>query len=322
MTLKEIARLSGVSQATASRVLNDDHTLSVSDETRNRIFKVAKENNYISSKNKIKKTHHVMLYHWYTRKQELEDDYYLAIRLGIEKACHREGITLDKHFKDDKYDLSIKYDGAIALGKFGEDEITEMNKRFPHIVFVDSSPNEEIYDSVVIDFEQAMNQAIKHIIRTGVKTIGYIGGREYTASGKPIGERREQYFSTYFNHEFDQYMHIKSFSIESGYELMLEALRKEHADAYIIASDAMAIGALKALYEKGIRIPEDIELISFNDIPQARYTIPSLTTIRIHQDFMGESAVSLILERLKGRKISKKVIVSTSLIQRHTTKEV
>jgi len=323
MTLKEIAKLSGVSETTASRVLNDDPTLSVSDKTRERIVAIAKQNNYISTKKKIKNRYRLALIHWYTREQELEDDYYLSIRLGIEKSCYDHGIELIKFFKDDQKDLKEVFNGAIALGKFGLEEINEMKEKFKYVVFVDSSPQEDVFDSVVIDFEKAMDQSIEHLRSLGIKTIGYIGGREYTASGQPIGERREQYFSKYFNQAFDKYMNVGHFSIESGYQLMKESLsKKDRAEAYIIASDSMAIGVLKAIHEANIKIPEEISIISFNDIPQAAYTIPALSTVKIHQSFMGSSAVELMLERIQGRKISKKIIVSTKLVLRHTTKEL
>lgn len=322
MTLKEIAKRAGVSEATASRVLNDDPTISVQDDTRKRIEKIAKENHYVPTKKKIKYQHKIVLIHWYTRAQELEDNYYLAIRLGIEKACHEKGIELYKVFRDEQIREKINFDGAIALGKFGDDEVKQMSETYKEIVFVDSSPNEEKYDAVVIDFEHAMIQAIDHLIQTGGKKIGYIGGREYTHTGHPIGERREQFFKDYFKHAFDKYMHIGSFSILSGYQLMKEAVKsKDMADAYIVASDSMAIGALRALYEENILVPDDVAIISFNDIPQSQYTIPALSTVKIHQEYMGEAAVDLMIERFNGRSISKKIIVSTSLVVRHSTRE-
>ncbi|MFA6801732.1 MAG: substrate-binding domain-containing protein, partial [Acholeplasmataceae bacterium] len=120
----------------------------------------------------------------------------------------------------------------------------------------------------------------------------------------------------------NQFMHIGEFSIQSGYELMKKALEGTYADAYIIASDAMAMGALRALYEAQIDVPNKVSIISFNDIPQSAYTIPALTTVKIYQEFMGQSAIDLMIERLKGRTISKKIIVTTKLIVRNTTKEI
>ena len=166
MTLKDIAKLSGVSVSTVSRVLNDDPTLNVLEETRRKIKDIAIQNNYVTSKKKNKYHYRFLLVHWFSREQELEDDYYLSIRLGIEKTCHDQGIVLDKFFKDEKTNISKLYDGVIALGKFGHDEINMMKTYGKHLVFVDSSPDEATYDAVVIDFEQAMNQAIEHLIAT------------------------------------------------------------------------------------------------------------------------------------------------------------
>jgi LacI family transcriptional regulator, galactose operon repressor len=92
-------------------------------------------------------------------------------------------------------------------------------------------------------------------------------------------------------------------------------------EAYIIASDNMAIGALRALYEANIRVPDDVSIISVNDIEQSAYTIPPLSTIKIYKEHMGEVSVNLLLEKINGREITRKVIIPTKLILRKTTKE-
>ncbi len=94
------------------------------------------------------------------------------------------------------------------------------------------------------------------------------------------------------------------------------------AKAYLIASDAMAIGALRALYEANINVPNDVSIIGFNDNPQSEYTIPPLSTIKVYKDFMGEKAVNLLLESIKGKKVREKVLISTKLIIRKSTKEL
>src|SRR5690606_7103917 len=184
-----------------------------------------------------------------TRKEELEDTYYLSIRLGIEKAAHELGITLVKVFYDDIKTDIIPLEGAIAIGKFDASEIKLLKNYYKHITFVDSSPDESSFDSVVIDFEQAYQNAINYLDSLGLYDVGYIGGREYTHTLKaPIGERREQFFRNHYKDHSK--IHIGKFSIESGYMLMKSAIQSKNlAKAYLIASDAMAIGALNALYE-------------------------------------------------------------------------
>jgi LacI family transcriptional regulator len=92
--------------------------------------------------------------------------------------------------------------------------------------------------------------------------------------------------------------------------------------AVFIASDSMAIGAYKAINEKGLSIPKDISIVGFNDISTAQFIVPPLTTIKAHTEFMGEIAFDLLIERLKkDREICKKVIVPTKLIVRDSCKE-
>ncbi|WP_210994337.1 substrate-binding domain-containing protein [Haploplasma modicum] len=129
------------------------------------------------------------------------------------------------------------------------------------------------------------------------------------------------FFRNYFKEQTK--VHIGKFSIESGYLLMKEIIESNRlAKAYLIASDAMAIGALRALYEANINVPNDVSIIGFNDNPQSEYTIPPLSTIKVYKDFMGEKAVNLLLESIKGKKVREKVLISTKLIIRKSTKEL
>lgn len=321
-TLKEIAKASGVSVSTVSRVINQDPTLNVSIETRKVVLDTAKNLGYKNPSQRKSKNHiKLAMIHWFTRTQELEDTYYLTIRLGIEKAAHDLGITLVKVFYDDIKKDIIPLEGAVAIGKFDEAEIKLFESYYKHIVFVDSSPDESKFDSVVIDFEQAYKTAINYLESLDITDVGYIGGREYThALNTPIGERREQYFKDYYKDHSK--IHIGKFSIESGYVLMKQAIQSKNlAKAYLVASDAMAIGALNALYEVGIKVPNEVSIIGFNDIAQSAYTIPPLTTIKVYQEHMGKTALELLLSKLDGRKISQKVIIPTKLVIRKSTKE-
>src|SRR3954462_8566690 len=86
-TIKDIAQIAGVSIATVSRVLNYDTTLSVSDETKKRIFEVAEELSYKKKQARKQESGKIALLQWYTEKEELEDLYYMSIRLGVENRC-------------------------------------------------------------------------------------------------------------------------------------------------------------------------------------------------------------------------------------------
>src|SRR4051794_37239528 len=104
-TIKDIAQIAGVSIATVSRVLNYDTTLSVSDETKKRIFEVAEDLSYKKKSARKPDSGKVALLQWYTEKEELEDLYYMSIRLGVENRCRHHGIQLEQYFQDNYEDL-------------------------------------------------------------------------------------------------------------------------------------------------------------------------------------------------------------------------
>lgn len=320
-TLKDIAELANLSTSTISRILNNDKTLNVLDETRENVFDIAKKLGYLKvNKSKYENKLKIVLIHWYNMEQELLDNYYLSIRLGIENYCSNNNIELIKTFVSDSTHLP-KADGAICLGKFDDYEVNLFSKSYENIVFLDSSPDPERFDSVVIDFKKAYESAINYLVSLGHKEIGYIGGREYTKTEKKaLGDRREEFFKEKFQNS--KHIHIGSFTMESGYELMKEALEGNYLPAYLIASDSMAIGALKAINEKGLKVPNDISIIGFNDIKQSSFTIPPLTTIKVYKDYMGEKAVKLLIEQIEGRKIYEKALIQTKLIKRESVRNL
>lgn len=331
-TIKDISKEAGVSPATVSRVLNHDSTLSVSQEKRKLIFEIAEKLSYVPPRSRKKKAvkakFRIGLIHWYTIDQELEDPYYLSIRIGIEKKAIEHQVEVSKLYAPNKSDLtSLKdIDGMICIGKFSEKEIKNFSKVTSNLVFVDSSPFEEVYDAVVVDIEKAVVKIVDHLRKGGCESIGYIGGVEYAGDEKvPIGEKREKVYQSYlrkYDMYDESYVYIGNFLASSGYELMKKAIKDHDAlpHAFFIASDSMAVGAMRALHEHGIRVPDVVKLVGFNDIPTSNYTNPPLSTLRVHKEFMGETALNLLLERLQDQRfIPKKVVVPTELVVRDSS---
>ncbi|MDK2917864.1 MAG: LacI family transcriptional regulator [Candidatus Petromonas sp.] len=331
-TLKDIAKLAGVSPATVSRVLNCDNSLSVADETKKRIFEVAAELDYKTVKQRNKNPDRrlkVGVIHWYSQKQELEDPYYYTIRKGVEEECFDKKIEVTTVFRNDDSSMINKLndlDGAIAIGKFSKEDLKEFSMYFSNIVFVDSSPDEKKYDSVVIDFKKAMLEVLEHLLNLGHSKIGFIGGRECIGRNRePIDDEREIAYHKFMKNReiYDpDCVYIGRFIAEDGYNLMKKAIEKGNLPtAFFVASDTMAIGAIKALYESNINVPGDVCIIGFNDIPTAKYFVPPLSTVKVYTEFMGATAVGLLLERInENREIPKKVVVPTKLIIRESCK--
>lgn len=334
-TIKDIARLANVSIATVSRVLNYDPTISVSDETRKRIFEVAQEMNYKTLRERSgqngKERYRIGLLNWYSDQEEMLDPYYMAIRLGVEKECAQRQMELVKmtgQAGDSRPDRSGEsFDGIVAIGRFDSDDLDMLPAGCDNVVFVDSSPDDQRYDSVVIDLPKAVGEVVDHLVRYGHRNIGYIGGRNMV-NGKRVRDERELVFGErlrelgLFRPEF-VYTGAKLFS-EDGYKLMKEALAGgEMPTAFFIENDSMAVGALRALHEAKVSVPKDVSIVGFNDIAISEFLHPPLTTVKVHMEFMGETAVELLAERLATKRdIAKKVVLPTSLTVRDSTARV
>lgn len=329
-TLKEIASKLGVSITTVSRVLNNDKSLNVSDEIRKKVLDTARSMQYKTPRNRLRlKSENelkIALIHWYDQKGEIDDPYYLQIRRGVEVLAAKSNIRtvlLYKEHNDYNYDMLDHIDGVIAIGKFSDEQINKITSKTKHIVFVDSSPDINQFDSVVIDFKQAVKDILSYLISRGYKKIGYLGGIETIAKDKKLGERREQAFKEYLEERQlleEKHIHIGQFTSESGYQLMKKALDIHPAEVYFCANDNIAIGAMRAIHEKGLRIPDDIGIFGFNDSPNCEYTFPPLSTLRVNTEFMGEQALKSLLDTIDGKELSYKKVIPTELIIRKSIK--
>jgi len=320
-TIKDIAEKAGVSIATVSRVLNYDPTLSVTDETKKRIFEAAEALDYKKKTARKSTALKVAIIHWYTEKEELDDLYYMSIRLGAEKQCQTQRLQVVKLFYDNHEDIDREnVQGIIAIGKFSPKQAKALHRVTKNIVFVDCSPDDDLYDSVVIDFEKATRKVLDHFLKKGHRRIGYIGGLErYKDQTATIEDLRERTFRSYLEEKglFDENaVYIGTFSVNDGYALMKKAI-KDHGDAlptaFFVGNDAMAIGCLRALHEEKIEVPGRVNIIGFNDISVSKYVFPPLSTVKVHTEMMGEAAVDLLMERLSNRKVAKKVFLATEL---------
>ena len=330
-TLKDIAKLANVSSSTVSRVLNYDSSLHVSEETRKNVFKAAQQLNYKKikkknkSNNKKNSSFKFAISQWYSQNEEIADPYYLSIRIGVEKACNEKEIETVTFFKKDIQNLD-GIDGIIAIGKYSNDEISKLRKISSNIIFVDYSPDDNLYDSVVIDFEKSVKEILNYFVDSGHKEIGYIGGQEFVGEDKiRLKDPREMIFKRYLKQKGlynPKLVKTDSFSVKSGYKLTKKLLKNEKLSALFVASDSMAIGAMRAIKESSLKIPEDISIIGFDDIPTAEYLTPTLSTVCVYTEHMGKTAVQKLIIKLKnGRKIPEKTIVPTKLILRESVRK-
>ena len=326
-TIKEIADRAKCSIATVSRVLNLDETLRVSDEKKQTILKIAEELQYRTVKQRNKKVKfRFAVISMYSKLEEIEDPFYLSIRLGVETKIQGRNIELVVlNDVNGAYDYSLlkPVDGIACIGHFTNSEITEFEKFSKNIVFVNSNPLPKQYDSVLFDGENAIEEVMNYLFKMGHRDIGYIGVKSIRESKMvDLAEHRydlvkDKMTSLGIYDENRIYRGGKTF--KDGHSLMTDIIRKGNLPtAFFIGNDSMCIGAMNALVENGINVPKDISLIGYNDITSTEYVNPPLTTVKVYTEVMGETAVTMLLECLGERGVPLKVITPTSLIIRNS----
>lgn len=326
-TLKEIAQLSGVSTSTVSRFLNNDSTLKLSEETQQNILNAVKQLNYVKkAKNKVP-LFTIGILQWYSLQQEIDDPFYLKIRNGVEHFCMKDNINIIRVFKTDgNYIDKLKnVNGIICIGKFSDESIEELESITKNIIFIDMQSPKIIYNTVSLDFDNAINDLMNYLTLLNHKKIGYLGGAEYLDSTTKYTDFRYVAFEKYCqknNIEYKDYVRIDKYSKESGYNMMVSMIQsKKLPTAIVAASDPIAIGALRALKEHHINVPEDISIIGFDDIDEANYTSPPLTTMHTPAFHMGVYAAMILYNLISQQdKVPLKVVLPCTLLERESCK--
>lgn len=327
-TIKDVAAIAGVSMATVSRVLNFDEELSVSEDTKKRIFEAAEKLNYKSNRKKKDKAifKNIGIVNWYSEGQEIKDPYFLSIRMAIEARCSEK--NMDFSYININNDSLYKVDGIIALGKFGPKDIKQMEKISNNIIFVDFEPKGYVYDCVMLDYRGGSEMALDYIYNNGHRKIGYIGGIEYVDNGAhALQEERANTFINYMKSKQlynEKWMLEGKFTAEDGYRLTRSLLSMEEIPtALFIASDPMAIGAYRAVSEKGLKIPEDISIVGFDDIYMSAYMTPALTTVKVYTEYMGRNSVDCLINRIDTTdKWCRRIVIPTELVVRDSVKKI
>jgi len=327
-TIKDIAQAAKISAGAVSRILNNDPTLSVSPETKKRVFEVAKELNYHKLKIRDKALFKMGILQWFSAEQEMQDSYYLLVRQGIEDFCQKHSLGIVRAFQSDAASIEQlqDVDGLICIGKFGTEEIQKFIDMCHNIVFLDMPVSDYNITTLTMDFKTAVYEALDYLTELGHTRIAYLGGKEYVGHQELFIDERKQAYLSYMNsHGLEKtYVYEDAFSTASGYQMMQKLLKENPLPtAVFAASDAIAFGAMRAMQEWGLSIPEDISIIGFNDAEMSSYTTPALTTIYAPAYDMGQHGANLIYAASNlNINTPLKAKIPCSLIKRESCKKI
>lgn len=328
-TLKDIAKEAGVSTATVSRVLNHDTSLSVTKNTRDMIFLIAKRLDYKKTTKKTSSNFQKRLavVQWYTESKEQDDLYYMMIREGIEERSQKQKFDVVRVFHNQIGDIKNYINGIIAVGKFSEKQVQSLSQMTNKLVFIDDDQFASGYDCVLTNFKLGVERVVDYFFAQNIHDIGLIYGEEETTDGlRKIADPRFDAFEKVMRQKnsFNKATCFKGdFSKESGYLQMKHAITElgyNLPHAFFVANDPMAAGALQALQETNIKVPERVSIFSFNNSTLANFVNPELSSVAVSTKMMGGTAVDLLIDQLQNRDhITARIELDTKLVLRKST---
>lgn len=199
--------------------------------------------------------------------------------------------------------------------------------RFTPMVLLGEHISEGTADYVAIDNEQSARDVVRHLWQTGRRRIAYLGGNPSRPSS--VGQLRQQGFRAELNaldlaFNDDLILPSARYSREAGAELTQQLLPMIHGiDALICASDLLAIGAIRTLLENGIRVPEDVAVIGWDNIIDGQYLTPSLSTIATDLDVLADKTFDALISRIDGNRDPAEVYsIPHRLIERQSSSPI
>ena len=316
-TIEEIAVLAKVSQATVSRVLNQDETLSVTPEVRQKIIKIANELKYIPPKmRRMKKEQSLIIgvADWHLVRSNESDIHIVIPELTFLYMLQGADVSFQRMF----YGKEVKVDGIVAFGTFKEDEIAFLKKQSRQILFVNSNQMDYEYDCIVMDYDKGMQDMVSYLLdEKEYRSIGYIGGL-YEEGEIHIGVRRKNSLKRILEERGlyeERYFKIGELSQESGYQMVKELLQKDDVpEVLVLGNGEIAEGALDAVKEMKYRIPKDIAVVIYRDIETVETKYPSYTNLKMVPDMVWTMAVKLLMESIReGRTDMMKIYLPAKL---------
>lgn len=332
--MQDIAKIAGVSPGTVSNALNDRK--GVGKDTKEKIIKIADEIGYFRNSKKLegrvirlikyKKNGHVVA----------DTPFFSSLIEACEKECRKNGYELlisqvvyGEHTKEDVYKIvnHHKIDGILLVAtEMDESDFKYFDGIEIPIVVIDSYFKEVNYDYVAINNTKGAYSATKYLIDNGHENIGVLGSNIEIKNFKYRFEAYKKTLET-FNLEFNESNNVYvDPTIEGAYndfKAYLEKNRNDLPTAFFVLNDIIALGAIKAMNEEGINVPNDVSLVGFDDIPFSSYSNPGVTTVRVHTKTMGKTAVKRLIESIENDiEITLKIEVNTELIERESVKSL
>jgi len=318
--MKDVARLAGVSTSTVSHVINNNRF--VSDGVREKVEQAIRHLNYAPSalarSLKINQTHTIGML-----LTTSSNPFYAEVVRGVEESCYQRGYSLilcNTAGDEERMNRSLetlmqkRVDGLLMMCTESHLPSADILNRYPSIptVMMDWAPFEGRGDIIQDNALLGGELATQHLIDCGYTRIACIAGPQ---DKTPARMRLEGYRNAMTKSGLEilpGYVGNGDFEFQGGYNGMVELLALETPpEAVFTSNDAMAVGVYHALYQAGMRIPQQMAVMGYDDIELARYLTPPLSTIHQPKDALGELAIDTLIHRLSDPDASQQTLVLT-----------
>ena len=335
VTLNDIAKKSGFSISTVSRVLNNkSERYRISHGVEEIVLRAAKELNYrpneLARGLRLRKTHTIGLI-----APDLSNPFFAVIVKTIQTASHKLGYSLVVCDSDEDAELEVEHtgllnskgvDGLIVMpvGQRSAHFQSLLDDGFP-LVIVDRGIDELKTNMVVVDNYGGAFEAVEHLIAHGHRQIAIIQGLPHTFTST---ERLRGYTDALrkYGIPVDESLVVgRDFRKENGYletKILLKGSRAP--TAIFTTSDLITLGALQAIGEERLDVPRDISIVAFDDLESADYFRCPITAVAQPREALGEMAVKLLIDELEtpGQREFRKIVLKPTLIVRNSVRQV
>ncbi len=331
LTIKDIAKMAGVSPATVSKIINNYS--GISEKTKKKVMDIIGETGYqptFSAKAlATKKSNLIGLIYAGKVNVDFTHPFFNEVVTSFKKTIGKLGYDIimfsnERFYQDNGSYLArcrhFHVDGCLIIaGEEIEDAIYELDETDIPCIGIDLKLHGPMSSYVMTDNITLSSKVVQHLYLHAIRDIGYIGGKQDSA----IAIYREQGYLQAMNSlglEINKdWVQYGDFHEESGYEAMKRILQsKTYPEAIFAASDMMAFGAIRAIKESGMRVPQDIRVIGCDDIDACRYSAPQLTTIKQDKDRLGRLAANMLNDLINGKSQLSPVFIDSELIIRES----
>ncbi|MBZ0303423.1 MAG: LacI family transcriptional regulator [Anaerolineae bacterium] len=307
-TQTDVARLAGVSRATVSYVVNGIDASQVSSATRQRVLQAVDALGYqpdaLAQSLRSGWTNTIGLL-----IPDMDNPHYWHIAKGVEHVAQAEqydlllissSLDVDREMHSIRALSRRRIDGLILIVSYFEEVRAEIQQSHQHRPVVLLNTFIEGFDYVQIQSDVGVHDLMTHLLGLGHRRIGFV----YGVANPQIGRNRlmlyEQALQQAGLRVDDRLIATCGTTVEDGYRTTQRILEAEpRPTALVVINDLLAMGALRAAADRGLRVPEDLSIASFDDINLARYTLPRLTTVAVDSTALGQTAARLLFQRLR-----------------------